>query len=71
MATVPAASSSTGPVPPPTRGEVWLVNVDPPTGAEMGKVRPAVVINRDSVGRLPLRMVVPIATAIKSNVGAP
>jgi mRNA interferase MazF len=26
----------------------------------MGKVRPAVVINRDSVGRLPLRMVVPI-----------
>jgi mRNA interferase MazF len=36
------------------------VDFDPPTGAEMGKIRPAVVINRDAVGRLPLRMVVPI-----------
>jgi mRNA interferase MazF len=39
---------------------VWLVNFDPPVGAEMGKMRPAIVINRDSVGRLPLRMVVPV-----------
>ena len=61
MATVPAASSSPGGNrPQPTRGDIWLVDFDPPVGAEMAKVRPAVVINRDSVGRLPLRMVVPV-----------
>jgi len=57
MATAPAPSPSP---PQPTRGEIWLINFDPPVGAEMGKIRPAVVINRDAVGRLPLRMVVPI-----------
>jgi mRNA interferase MazF len=29
-------------------------------GSEIRKIRPAVVINRDSIGRLPLRLVVPI-----------
>jgi mRNA interferase MazF len=29
-------------------------------GAEMRKIRPAVVVNVDSIGRLPLRIVVPI-----------
>src|SRR5262245_11171167 len=47
-------------VPVPKRGEVWLVDFDPSVGAEIQKLRPAVVINVDSVGRLPLRMVVPI-----------
>lgn len=60
MATVPAANPSLGATPQPTRGEVWLLNFDPPIGAEMGKVRPAVVMNCDAIGRLPLRMVVPI-----------
>src|SRR5438132_9595151 len=59
MATVPAPSPAAA-LPQPTRGEVWLINFDPPVGAEMGKVRPAVVMNRDAIGRLPLRMVVPI-----------
>ena len=45
----------------PNRGEVWLVDFDPPVGAEMAKVRPAVIINEDHIGRLPLRLVVPIA----------
>jgi mRNA interferase MazF len=44
----------------PKRGEIWLVDFDPATGAEITKVRPAVVISVDSVGRLPLRMVVPV-----------
>ena len=44
----------------PRRGEVWLVNFDPSVGAEMQKRRPAVVMNVDSVGRLPLRIVVPV-----------
>jgi mRNA interferase MazF len=42
------------------RGEVWLVNVDPSRGAEIQKTRPAVVMNADTVGRLPLRIVVPV-----------
>jgi len=44
----------------PQRGEVWLVNFDPPTGAEIAKTRPAVVISDDAIGKLPLRIVVPI-----------
>jgi len=47
-------------VPTPKRGEIWLVDFDPAIGAEIRKVRPAVVISVDTVGRLPLRMVVPV-----------
>ena len=47
-------------VPTPKRGEVWLVDFDPAVGAEIRKIRPAVVISMDSIGRLPLRMVVPV-----------
>ncbi len=46
--------------PRPRRGEVWTVRFDPSVGAEIRKVRPAVVVSRDSIGRLPLRIVVPI-----------
>lgn len=46
--------------PQPKRGEIWNVNFDPPTGAEISKVRPAVVVSEDSIGRLPLKIVVPI-----------
>jgi len=44
----------------PRRGEVWLVQFDPSIGAEIQKLRPAVVISTNDVGRLPLRIVVPI-----------
>src|SRR5260370_40925033 len=47
-------------VPTPNRGEVWLIDFDPAIGAEISKVRPAAVLNVDSVGRLPLRLVVPL-----------
>ena len=47
-------------VPAPRRGEIWLVDFDPAAGAEIQKIRPAVVISLDTIGRLPLRMVVPI-----------
>jgi len=47
-------------VPTPKRGEIWLVDFDPSIGAEIRKVRPAVVVSLDTIGRLPLRMVVPI-----------
>jgi mRNA interferase MazF len=47
-------------VPVPRRGEIWLVDFDPAIGAEIQKVRPAMVISMDTIGRLPLRLVVPI-----------
>jgi mRNA interferase MazF len=50
--------SKTEPV--PNRGEIWWIRFDPSEGAEIGKTRPAVVVNVPSVGRLRLRIVVPI-----------
>jgi mRNA interferase MazF len=44
----------------PKRGEIWLVNFDPAVGAEIQKIRPAVVMSVDRVARLPLRVVVPL-----------
>ncbi len=37
----------------PKRGDVWLIDFDPSVGAEIRKLRPAVVINVDTVGLLP------------------
>ncbi len=42
------------------RGEVWLINLDPTLGAEMKKVRPAVIVSSDAVGVLPLKVIVPL-----------
>jgi mRNA interferase MazF len=42
------------------RGEVWLINLDPTVGSEIRKTRPAVIVNDDAVGILPLRVIVPI-----------
>ena len=43
------------------RGEVWLINLDPTVGAEIKKTRPAVIVNDDSIGILPLKVIVPIS----------
>ena len=43
------------------RGEVWRINLDPIVGSEINKSRSCVVVNRDSIGILPLKIVVPIA----------
>ncbi|MEM7537771.1 MAG: type II toxin-antitoxin system PemK/MazF family toxin [Chloroflexota bacterium] len=42
------------------RGEIWRINLDPSIGAEIRKTRPAVIVNDDKVGILPLRVIVPI-----------
>ena len=47
-------------MPEPERGEIWRTRLDPTEGDEIGKTRPAVVINLNSIGRLNLRVVVPI-----------
>jgi mRNA interferase MazF len=42
------------------QGDIWLINLDPTIGAEIRKTRPAVIVNDDSLGRLPLKVIVPI-----------
>ena len=42
------------------RGEVWLINLDPTVGAEIRKTRPVAILSSDSIGLLPLRVIVPL-----------
>lgn len=42
------------------QGEIWLIDLDPTKGAEIQKKRPAIIINDNRLGKLPLRVVVPI-----------
>jgi mRNA interferase MazF len=46
--------------------EVWLVDFAPQIGQEINKIRPAVVVNHDSIGSLRLKIVVPITDALKN-----
>ena len=50
----------------PQRGEVWQVSFDPAKGEEIQKTRPAVVVNPDSIGRLGLRIIVPVTGWLKT-----
>jgi len=47
------------------------VDFDPSVGAEIQKVRPTLVISVDSVGRLPLRLVVPLTDWKPHYIGFP
>jgi mRNA interferase MazF len=42
------------------RGEIWLLTLDPTVGAEIQKTRPAIIVSDDSIGLLPLKVVVPV-----------
>ena len=42
------------------QNEVWLINLDPTIGAEINKTRPAIIVSDDSLGKLPLRVIVPV-----------
>jgi len=42
------------------QGEIWLINLDPTIGAEITKTRPAIIVSDDSMGKLPLKIIVPI-----------
>jgi len=42
------------------QAELWLIDLSPTVGAEMQKIRPAVIVNDDAIGILPLRVVVPV-----------
>lgn len=42
------------------QGEIWLINLDPTIGAEIKKTRPAVIVNDNATGKLPLKIIVPV-----------
>lgn len=42
------------------QGEIWLVSLDPTVGSEIQKTRPAIIVNDNSLGKLPLKIVVPL-----------
>lgn len=42
------------------QGEIWMIDLDPTKGAEIKKNRPAVIVNDNSLGKLPLKVIVPI-----------
>lgn len=44
----------------PERGNIWLVNLDPTVGAEIRKIRPAVIVSANNLGKLPIKLVAPI-----------
>lgn len=41
------------------QGEIWLVSLDPTLGAEIKKTRPALIVNDNALGKLPLKIIVP------------
>ena len=42
------------------QSEIWLINLDPTIGAEIKKTRPAIIVNDNALGKLPLKIIVPI-----------
>ncbi len=44
----------------PRRGEIWDIDLNPTRGQEINKTRPAIVISSDAVGKLRLKIIVPI-----------
>lgn len=42
------------------QNDIWLINLDPTLGSEIQKTRPAIIINDNSIGKLPLKVIVPI-----------
>ncbi|MGB4829727.1 MAG: type II toxin-antitoxin system PemK/MazF family toxin [Chitinophagales bacterium] len=42
------------------QSEIWLIDLDPTKGAEIQKKRPAIVVNDNRLGKLPLKIIVPI-----------
>ena len=53
------------------REENWLINLDPSIDTEIRKFRPAVILNVNEVGVLPLRVIVPITTWKEHYSNAP
>jgi mRNA interferase MazF len=48
------------------QGEIWQIVLDPAIGAEMKKTRPALLINDNALGKLPLKIIFPSPTGKNS-----
>lgn len=56
-------NSKTGIVTPLLRGDVYLVNLDPIVGKEIGKARPAIIIQNDIGNKFsPVTIIAPISS---------
>ena len=42
------------------QSKIWLIDLDPTKGAEIQKKRPAIIINDDRLGKLPLKVIIPL-----------
>lgn len=52
------------------RGEVWVANLNPPRGSEIGKVRPVVIMQADELlaAGTPMIVVLPLTTRVHAGV---
>jgi mRNA interferase MazF len=50
------------------QGDIYLINLDPTIGSEMHKTRPCIILNNNTIGKLPLKIIAPI-TDFKSYYG--
>ncbi len=53
------------------QSEIWLINLDPTVGAEIKKTRPAIIVSDDALGKLPLKVIVPITDWKEKFIVAP
>ena len=51
--------------------EIWVIKLDPTVGAEINKTRPCVILNDDSIGALPLKIIAPITDYKESYKNVP
>lgn len=49
------------------RGEIWIANLNPPRGREVGKVRPVLIVQADELtaAGTPLIIVLPLTTQVR------
>lgn len=53
------------------QGEIWLINLDPTIGSEIRKTRPAIIVNDNRIGKLPLKIIVPLTDWKDQYAAAP
>ena len=52
------------------RGEVWVVNLNPPRGSEIGRIRPVLIMQADELlaAGMPMVVVLPLTTQIHTGL---
>ena len=53
------------------QGEIWRINLDPTVGAEIRKSRPCLILNNDTIGKLPLKVIAPLTDFKEHYVSVP